>query len=391
MPAMMPTSPAADPPSPPSSSRPRPRFGRVAGIGLAGLALVALGLFGPAVAPAEAGGDVRVKVRVGGGYGHHHHHHHVRRCKPRQRYVCPPRKRHVYHHHHVHRPRTIRRHHVVHHYPAPRRTYCPPPRRTYHHRGGSGFSIGFRYSSGGSHHGVRHYGGTYRPIDHVVVPSTTHVVTTPVIERHVIEREVVEVPTARPAPPVTYGATPPPGWADLAAGRDESAKARFGADAGRYPDAAGPKLGYAVVTGLEGDLDTATWALRRSLAIEARALREVPVDDALAARLAELRNAYEARIDASPRHPDAHLGVAALSLMLGDVERAMYAHETLVDLGDDDRAVVNLGAVIAETAPPSPTSAPAPERDGSAPAEHAGHVMTASAEGGDTLVVGGGG
>lgn len=133
-------------------------------------------------------------------------------------------------------------------------------------------------------------------------------------------------------------------WSYFDTGDYAGAQSAFTRQAQAYPDAAGPKVGYALAAALRGDTSTAAWAFRRALRIDPEGVRRVPVSRALRERLESLM--YRSRDEAESAHgdhaADAWLLLASVSYLLGDDQAASQAIHAVTAAGAYDVAAENL-------------------------------------------------
>lgn len=247
----------------------------------------------------------------------------------------------------------------------------------YHH-GGFGFSHdrhgygrdSYRHVAGGhrpfgheidyvpSHSGVRHYyapyyrsrcRGTYRSYDTVVardycgrdgygygvygftIPKNSLVGWSTNVDATLSERMA-------------------PGWELLAEGNAVEAVSVFAAASAAFPDAGGPKAGYAIAQAMTGDLPTGVWAMRRALAVDPVGLHVLALDEDLRTRLQLVIERYAAnRLGRPSQRVDGAFMVAALSYLVHDTQGARSALADARGLGDGTNSTENLMRLVDET------------------------------------------
>ena len=150
-------------------------------------------------------------------------------------------------------------------------------------------------------------------------------------------------------PPATNGARVPEpngeptysrvrrAWDLLSAGRARDARREFAILALNSPQDARPKAGFALATALLGNHETAMWAMRRAMQLDAASLQELTIDQRLARQIRGLiaRNDYEQVAGAEPS-VDSLFMAAALHYLLRDADAARAAITAAIQRGDTD-------------------------------------------------------
>jgi hypothetical protein len=129
-------------------------------------------------------------------------------------------------------------------------------------------------------------------------------------------------------------------WTLLADGHAERSQYAFASLALGRPSDGLPKAGFALAVALQDDHPTAAFLLRRALKVDAPALRDVPMTDALRRQATRLLALYE---EAGGAHrlsaTDTLLMSAVLHYLLGRPDAARGAAVAAVELGDRDPSI----------------------------------------------------
>ena len=152
-----------------------------------------------------------------------------------------------------------------------------------------------------------------------------------------------------PAPDETSFARTNRAWSLLRDGQPRPARRDFAVLALRTSEDVIPRVGFALASAALGDDRTAIWAMRRAFEMDALAVGDLPVDDALAARVRALIWRYAGRGD----DPEALFMVAALAFLAGDEELAVSAIGEAIERGDAAPSTHALGDLL-EAGPPAP-------------------------------------
>lgn len=142
------------------------------------------------------------------------------------------------------------------------------------------------------------------------------------------------------------------GWRLLAQNRSSEALSFFSGQAGRYQKDGVPKVGYALSTAMQGDLDRAAWAMRRAFRIDPNALHYVNIEQPLRIIINKLITAYNAQLDYSygAENSDAAFMVAALNYLLHNENAARKAiEEAMGKANDNSQSAQNLYNLVINT------------------------------------------
>ena len=139
------------------------------------------------------------------------------------------------------------------------------------------------------------------------------------------------------------------GWRLLAQNRASEALTFFAGQAGRYQKDGVPKVGYALSTAMEGDLDRAAWAMRRAFRIDPSNLHYVNFVQPLRISVNKLIGEYNARLEyaGGAGNPDAAFMIAALNYLLHDENAARIAiKEVMGQARDNTQSAQNLHNLV---------------------------------------------
>ena len=142
------------------------------------------------------------------------------------------------------------------------------------------------------------------------------------------------------------------GWRLLAQNRTREALNFFAGQAGRYQKDGVPKVGYALSTAMQGDLDRAAWAMRRAFRIDPNSLHYVNIEQPLRISIGNLIAEYNARLDYSDGsgNSDSAFMIAALNYLLHDKNTARKAiEEAMGKAGDNSQSALNLYNLVINT------------------------------------------
>ncbi|MEE8311224.1 MAG: hypothetical protein V3R77_03130 [Candidatus Binatia bacterium] len=245
-----------------------------------------------------------------------------------------------------------------------------------YHYGGYGFSHGrhgysrdsHRHVPGGhrpyghesnylpSHSGVRHYYAPYYGCGHRrTYRSYGHLAPCDYRGRYGYGVYGFTIPSnSRSGPPGNLDATlserMAPGWELLAEGEAAEAISVFAAASAAFPEAGGPKAGYAIAQAMTGDLPTGVWAMRRALAVDPVGLHYLALAEDLRTRLQLVIDRYAAnRLGRPSQRIDGTFMVAALSYLVHDTKGARRALADARGLGDGTNSTENLMRLVDET------------------------------------------
>jgi hypothetical protein len=135
------------------------------------------------------------------------------------------------------------------------------------------------------------------------------------------------------------------GWQLLAQNRASEALSFFAGQAGLYQNDGVPKVGYALSTAMQGDLDRAAWAMRRAFRIDPSSLHYIYIEQSLRISINNLIAEYNSRLNYSDGygHSDPAFMIAALYYLLHDENAARKAIEEAIDkAGDNSQSAQNL-------------------------------------------------
>ena len=142
------------------------------------------------------------------------------------------------------------------------------------------------------------------------------------------------------------------GWRLLAQNRAGEALAFFAGQAGRHQNDGVPKVGYALSTAMQGDLDRAVWAMRRAFRIDPNTLHYINIEQPLRSRINNLITKYNDLLDYSDgaENSDSAFMIAALSYLLHDENASRKAIEEATDkAGDNSQSARNLYNLVMNT------------------------------------------
>lgn len=139
------------------------------------------------------------------------------------------------------------------------------------------------------------------------------------------------------------------GWQLLAQNNSKEALGVFAGQAGRHQEDGVPKVGFALSTAMQGDLDRAVWAMRRAFSIDPNSLHYVNIEQSLRVSIGNLIAEFNLRLRNSGgnRYSDAAFMVAALNYLIHNDEAARIAIEEAVDkAGDSSQSALNLRNLV---------------------------------------------
>ncbi|MBV6446902.1 hypothetical protein [Nitrosomonas sp.] len=139
------------------------------------------------------------------------------------------------------------------------------------------------------------------------------------------------------------------GWQLLAQNNAREALGVFAGQAGRHQEDGVPKVGFALSTAMQGDLDRAVWAMRRAFSIDPNSLHYVNIEQSLRVSIDNLIAEFNLRLRNSDgnRYSDAAFMVAALNYLIHNDEAARIAIEEAVDkAGDSSQSALNLRNLV---------------------------------------------
>lgn len=139
------------------------------------------------------------------------------------------------------------------------------------------------------------------------------------------------------------------GWQLLAQNNAKVALGVFAGQAGRHQEDGVPKVGFALSTAMQGDLDRAVWAMRRAFSIDPNSLHYVNIEQSLRVSIDNLIAEFNLRLRNSDgnRYSDAAFMVAALNYLIHNDEAARVAIEEAVGkAGDSSQSALNLRNLV---------------------------------------------
>jgi len=139
------------------------------------------------------------------------------------------------------------------------------------------------------------------------------------------------------------------GWQLLAQNNAKEALGVFAGQAGRHQEDGVPKVGFALSTAMQGDLDRAVWAMRRAFSIDPNSLHYVNIEQSLRVSIDNLIAEFNLRLRNSDgnRYSDAAFMVAALNYLIHNDEAARIAIEEAVGkAGDSSQSALNLRNLV---------------------------------------------
>ena len=128
------------------------------------------------------------------------------------------------------------------------------------------------------------------------------------------------------------------GWELLANNQAGEALGFFAGQAGRYQTDGVPKVGFALSTAMQGDLDRATWAMRRAFRIDPNSLHYINIEPQLRVSINNLIAEYNARLNYSEGYgqSDSDFMIAALNYLLHDKNASRKAIDVAINNGGDN-------------------------------------------------------
>ena len=301
------------------------RLGRLALAG--GVALLLAG-GSPAL-----GSGFRGHFRHHGNVGHRAHVRHYGHLRPRIHYR----------HHEYHRGKVVWRHHGLGH-----GGFCSSSGvRSYH-------GLGDGYRSRSSYYWLRPYyvivlnedrghGGS--DDERSAAPRVHEMARAP-------GREAME-PQAG-APPEQWTTRRERAWALLSRGDARGAIRDFAVLALTSSGDGEPRAGYALAAAVLGRHDTAVWAMRRALSVDAAALDDLEIDEGLVLRIRSLTVAYARKSKLEQNNVDLLFMRGALHYLLHEEDAAHRAVAEAVRAGDADRSTKVLVELLERQGPPAP-------------------------------------
>tara|TARA_R110002073_G_scaffold182544_7_gene340808 strand:+ start:120 stop:755 length:636 start_codon:yes stop_codon:yes gene_type:complete len=109
------------------------------------------------------------------------------------------------------------------------------------------------------------------------------------------------------------------------------------------------KVGYALSTAMQGDLERAAWAMRRAFRIDPNSLHYVKIEEPLRARIDNLIAEYNSRLNYSDgnNNSDSAFMIAALNYLIHNEILARSAIEEAVNkAGDSSQSAQNLYSLV---------------------------------------------
>lgn len=142
------------------------------------------------------------------------------------------------------------------------------------------------------------------------------------------------------------------GWRLLAQNRASEALTFFAGQAGRYQKDGIPKVGFALSTAIQGDLDRAAWAMRRAFRIDPNTLHYVNIEQPLRVSVNKLIGEYNAQLEYAGEagNSDAAFMISALNYLLHNEDAARLAIEEAVGKArDNSQSAQNLYNLVINT------------------------------------------
>ena len=142
------------------------------------------------------------------------------------------------------------------------------------------------------------------------------------------------------------------GWDFLAKNQASEALGFFAGQAGRYQTDGVPKVGFALSTAMQGDLDRAAWAMRRAFSIDSNSLHYIRIEPPLRVSINNLIAEYNNRINYSEGYgqSDSVFMIAALNYLLRDNNAARKAIDEAINIaGDGSQSAQNLYKLLIST------------------------------------------
>jgi len=139
------------------------------------------------------------------------------------------------------------------------------------------------------------------------------------------------------------------GWQLLAQNNAKEALGVFAGQAGRHQEDGVPKVGFALSTAMQGDLDRAVWAMRRAFSIDPNSLHYINIEQRLRVSIDKLIAEFNLRLHNSDenRYSDAAFMVAALNYLIHNDDAARIAiEEAVVKAGDSSQSALNLHNLV---------------------------------------------
>ncbi|MEE9494053.1 MAG: hypothetical protein V3W04_11815 [Gammaproteobacteria bacterium] len=136
------------------------------------------------------------------------------------------------------------------------------------------------------------------------------------------------------------------GWRLLAKNKPRKALNIFSKQAQRNQKDGAFKVGYALSMAMLGNLNKATWAMRRAFRVDPESLHYIDFKHSLKSRMHRLIKKYEQRLDTAGYQSDAAFMIAALHYLLHDNDRAYRAIKRATDAHDNALSTKNLYRLI---------------------------------------------
>ncbi len=135
------------------------------------------------------------------------------------------------------------------------------------------------------------------------------------------------------------------GWRLLAQNKASEAFVFFASQVGRNQNDGALKVGFALSSAIQGDLDRGVWAMRQAFRIDPNTLHTINIEPSLRAGINSLIAKYNNRLNYSDGNsrPDSNFMVAALSYLLNDKNAARMAiQQAIGKAGDNSQSAQNL-------------------------------------------------
>lgn len=136
------------------------------------------------------------------------------------------------------------------------------------------------------------------------------------------------------------------GWTYLAKGQPVNAKTAFVDDisAGGSPGIA--RVGFALASADNGELDRGVWAMRRAFAADKDMAASLMMDEEMSEIVARVTRLYEQRMEDKGTNSEDAFMLAAMYQLQGDPEMAMMAMDYALNTGDKNVSTIYLNQLI---------------------------------------------
>ncbi len=137
------------------------------------------------------------------------------------------------------------------------------------------------------------------------------------------------------------------GWSLLAASHPRQALLWFAHRATDNPQAARPKVGYALAVAADGNLSRGVWAMRRAFRLHGPDIVYMVLDEPLHKPVGKLIDAYDAASPDTVDKADSAFMRAAMNYLIGRYKSAEALAETARRAGDKSRSIEQLETMLA--------------------------------------------